>query len=106
MPGDLPPGFLSLIICCRRFFFWILAYALLAILAHLVLISAGPILTGNQPESCPRHCIILWVFYRHSIRLCGRLFEKKFYNRALGIIILSKAVISLIVFIILISVVR
>ena len=90
-----------------QIFFWMLAYALLAILAHLVLISAGPVLTGKTSLKAALAIALFFGFFTGIVSgYVGRLFEKKFYNRALGIIILSKAVISLIVFIILISIVR
>jgi adenylate cyclase len=85
-----------------------LAYALLAVLAHLVLISAGP---EMRSKTSLKAALILALFFGFFTGIVsgyvGRLFEKKFfYNKAIGFIILGKAIISLIVFIILISIVR
>jgi hypothetical protein len=91
-----------------QIFFWMLAYALLAILAHLVLVSAGPILSGKTSLKAALFIALFFGFFTGIVSgYAGRFFEKKlFYNKAIGIIILSKAIISLIVFVILISVVR
>jgi adenylate cyclase len=87
-----------------QIFFWILAYAFLAILAHLLLLTAG------SPTSLKANIVIALFFgFFNGLAsgLIAQFFERQiFYKRSLALIILGKAIISLIVFIILISVVR
>jgi adenylate cyclase len=86
--------------------FWILAYALLAILVHLVLLSVDP-----EAHSNFKAIMIIALFFGFFNGLASGyaswIFERKiFRNRSIGIIMLGKAVTCLIVFIILVSVVR
>jgi len=88
--------------------FWVIAYLVLAILAQLVLLSVG---TGLQTKISLTANLIIAVFfgffYGFAAGFVGWFFETRlFYNKSLGIIILGKALISLVIFIILISVVR
>lgn len=83
-----------------------LAYALLAVLAHLILLSINP-----QGQTNLKVIMVIALFFGFFNGLAAGyaswVFERKvFRNKAIGIIMLSKAVICLIVFIILISVVR
>jgi len=88
--------------------FWMLAYALLAVLAHLVLLSVNPEFEGQTNLKVIMVIALFFGFFNGvASGYASWIFERKlFRNKAIGIIILSKAVICLIVFIILISVVR
>ena len=88
--------------------FWMIAYVILAIMSHLVLVAAGPVLKGQTSlKAALVIAVFFGFFYGITSGYASYLFEKKlFKKKAIGIIILSKAIISLIVFVILISVVR
>jgi adenylate cyclase len=91
-----------------QIFFWVIAYAFLAILTQLVFLSAGPALHAKiSLEANLVIAIFFGFFYGIASGYAGWLFEKKiFKNKTLGIIILGKAIVSLLVFVALISVVR
>jgi adenylate cyclase len=87
---------------------WMIAYLFLAIIAHLVLLTAG-----TSPEAKISFganlvlAVFLGFFYGIASGFAGWFFETRlFYNKSLGIVILGKPLISLVVFIILISIVR
>src|SRR6185503_9197236 len=87
-------------------YFWLLAYALLAVLAYLVIVS-------GHPDGQVNLSVIMLVglffglFNGLAAGYVSWVFEKRvFHNKAIGFIMISKAAICLIVFIILISVVR
>lgn len=87
---------------------WMIAYLFLAIISQLVLLTAG---TSLQAKISFGANLILAVFfgffYGIASGLVGWFFETRlFHNKSLGIIILGKALISLVVFVILISIVR
>jgi adenylate cyclase len=87
--------------------FWIIAYLLLAVLSYLVILTVN----GGYQQSSIRGNIFLAIFFGFFYGLAsgyvGHLFERRFFqNKSLGVIMLGKAVISLFVFVILISIVR
>jgi len=88
--------------------FWEIAYVILAILVHLILLTAGSAL--HSSISLQANLFISLFFglcFGITSGLSDLFFEKRFfYNRALGIIIISKTIISIVIFIIVISVVR
>ncbi|MBC7950180.1 MAG: adenylate/guanylate cyclase domain-containing protein [Chitinophagaceae bacterium] len=88
--------------------FWLIAYVLLAILAHLLLLTAGPSLRASISLKANIVLAIFVGFFNGiAAGLVGLFFEKRFfYNKSLGIIIFGKAIINLVIFIILLSVVR
>ena len=88
--------------------FWVIAYVFLAILAHLVLLTAGPAIQAKiSLKASPVIAVFLGFFYGVASGYAGRFFEKRFfYNKALWLVIIGKAIISLFVFIVLISMVR
>ena len=87
---------------------WVIAYLFLAILTHLVLLTAGPALQAKISLTANLIIAVFFgFFYGVASGFAGWFFENRFfYNKALGIIILGKAVISLVVFVVLISIVR
>ena len=91
-----------------QIFFWMFAYALLAILAHLILLAASPALQGQSNLKAIMIIALFFGFFNGSaVGYVSWLLEKRFFhNKAIGIIILIKAVISLVVFVILISLVK
>ena len=92
----------------KQIVFWILAYAFLAIVSHLLLKTAGSTLEAKTNLTA-NLILALYLGFFNGIAtgLADRFFERRlFYNKSLGIIFLGKLFIYLIVFIILISFVR
>ena len=85
-----------------------IAYAFLAIIAHMVLLTAGPALQININLSVNLVIAVFFGFFYGIVSgYVGWFFARKiFYKKALWIVIISKAIIALFIFIILISVVR
>lgn len=87
--------------------FWSVAYLFLAIVSHLLLIVAD---VEHTKTNLSANLIISSVFgfyYGVAAGFVGWFFEKRFfYNKALWIVFLGKIVVSLIVFLILISLAR
>jgi adenylate cyclase len=91
-----------------QIFFWFISYLFLGILAHLVIITVAPL----------QHVYLDWrgdLIIAAFLGFCtgvisgfvDQLLEKRFFiNKAIGVVILIKAVIALFVFVILISFVR
>jgi adenylate cyclase len=88
--------------------FWIISYILLAVLTHLVLMTAGSALHADINLTATLVIALYLGFFTGIISgLANRFFEKRlFHNKALGIVIISKVIIYLVVFVILISFVR
>jgi adenylate cyclase len=84
-----------------------IAYVFLAILTVLVLLAAGPALHAKIDL---RALLIIALFFGFfngiAAGYAGWIYEKKFYSKALWMILLGKAIISFIVFVLLISIVR
>ena len=92
----------------RQIIFWILAYAFLALISHLLLKAAGSSLDAKS-NLVANLIIAVYLGFFNGIAtgLADRFFERRlFYNKSLGKIFLGKAFIYLIVFIVLISFVR
>jgi adenylate cyclase len=89
-------------------YLWVLAYGLLAILAYLVLLSGdAEVQSQLNLKAIMIIALFFGVFNGIAAGYANWIFERKvFHSKSIGIIMLSKAVICLIVFIILISVVR
>lgn len=85
-----------------------IAYLFLAILVHLVLLTAGTALQARISFGANLIIAVFFgFFYGIASGFVGWFFETRlFYNKSLGIVILGKALISLVVFVILISLVR
>ena len=88
--------------------FWMMAYVFLAIIAHMVLLTAGPALQIKINLSVNLVIAVFFGFFYGIVSgYVGWFFAKKFfYKKALWIVIISKAIIALFIFVILISVVR
>jgi adenylate cyclase len=92
----------------KQIVFWILAYAFLAIISHLLLKTAGSTLHAKT-NLAANLILALYLGFFNGIAtgLADRFFERRlFYNKSLGIIFLGKMFIYLVVFIVLISFVR
>src|SRR3982751_4977247 len=91
-----------------QIFFWIFSYAFLAVLAHLVLLTATPFAYGADNLKAS---LILALYFGFFSGLTSGLFDifferRFFYKISLGLIILVKAILSFFVFIVLISFIR
>jgi adenylate cyclase len=87
--------------------FWTIAFVFLAILAHLVVVTISPGLNQSSLKANLIIALFFGFFNGIATGYVGQLFERRFFhNKSLGVIIFGKAIISLFVFIILISVVR
>src|SRR5688572_33349968 len=84
----------------RQMIFWILAYAFLATVSHLLLKTAGSLLEAKTNLTANLIIAVYLGFFNGiATGLADMLFEKRlFYNKSLGIIFLGKMVIYLIVF--------
>lgn len=87
---------------------WIVAYAFLAIIAHMVLLIAGPALQIKLNLSVNLVIAVFFGFFYGIVSGSVGLFFGRmvFYKKALWVVIIFKAVIAFFIFIILISVVR
>src|SRR4051794_5729759 len=91
-----------------QIFFWVFAYAFLAVLAHLILRTASSFAYGANHFKAG---LILALYFGFFSGLTSGLFDvfferHFFYKISLGLIILVKAVLSFFVFIVLISFIR
>jgi adenylate cyclase len=91
-----------------QIFFWILSYCFLAVVSHLLLLTAGTALTGEVKLSASIFIALFFGFFTGLISGIVDLFLERrlLYNKALGVVIVVKAVIFLFLFVILISFVR
>src|SRR4051812_3187375 len=97
------PGFVL-----TQIFFWVFAYAFLAVLSHLILLTATSFPYGANHMKAG---LILAFYFGFFIGLTSGLsdvfFERHFfYKISLGLIILIKSILSFFVFIVLISFIR
>ena len=87
--------------------FWVIAYLYLAMISQLVLVLAD---TRGARIHIKEGVVIAAFFgfyYGIAASIVGWFFEKRFfYNKALWMVILGKIIVSLVVFVILISVIR
>jgi adenylate cyclase len=88
--------------------YWMIAYVFLAILAYLVLLTAGPALHAKISISATLAVALFFGFFYGIISGCISWFfgRKFFYKKALWIVVIGKAIIAILIFIILISLVR
>ena len=88
--------------------FWIIAYLFLALLTHFILLTAGPLLKANISLKANIIIALFFGFFNGATSgFTDQIFERPFfYKRALVIVIISKAIIAFIIFVVLISVVR
>jgi adenylate cyclase len=91
-----------------QIFFWIFAYTFLAVLVHLVLLTASPFAYGwNNLKANLILALYFGVFSGLTSGLFDIFFERRFfYKKSLGLIILVKVILSLFIFIVLISFIR
>jgi adenylate cyclase len=105
--GSIPrspiPGYIL-----RQIFYWIFAYTFLAVLIHLVLLTATPFAFGANNLRANFILALYFGFFNGlASGLADVFFERRFfYKKSLGLIILFKAILSLFVFIVLISFIR
>jgi adenylate cyclase len=101
-------GFPALSYVMMQIVFWIFAYAFLAALSHLLLMTVIPLWEGKvYLEANLIIALFLGFFNGIATGLADRFFERRlFYNKSLGIIFFGKTIIYFIVFVILISFVR
>ncbi|MEP7165671.1 MAG: adenylate/guanylate cyclase domain-containing protein [Ferruginibacter sp.] len=86
---------------------WVIAYLFLSVLTDLVLLTAGPMLHATINFRAGLFIALFFGFFNGlAAGYASWIFEKRFYNKALWLIILGKAIISFIVFVLLISIVR
>ena len=86
---------------------WVTAYVFLAVLTHLVLLTAG---TALHADISLRANLFIALFFGFFIGITsgyiGLLLEKKWSNKALWFILAVRTFINLVIFIVLISIVR
>ncbi len=92
----------------RQIFFWVFAYAFLSILVQLVLLIAVPLAFGFNTLKAN---LILGLYFGFFNGIASGLFDvffeqRIFYKKSLGLILLFKAILSLFVFVVLISFIR
>ncbi len=86
---------------------WMAAYAFLAVLTHLVLLTAGTALHADISLKANIFIATFFGFFTGiTTGYIGLLIDKKWNNKALWFILFIRALINLVVFIILISIVR
>src|SRR3954464_10924289 len=86
---------------------WVIAYLFLAIITYLELLVAGTRLHASTDFSAHLLMALYFGFFNGiTSGYAGLVFEKKFYNKALWVIILGKAIISFVFFVILISIAK
>ena len=92
----------------QQIIFWLFAYAFLAVLVHLTLRTAGPVLQAKLSLAANLTIALFMGFFSGlASGLSDLLFEKRlFHNKALVIIFLGKAIINFIIFVFLVSFVR
>lgn len=88
--------------------FWILAYLFLALISQLVLLTARPaVQTEITFWASLRIALFLGFFIGITTGAVDLFFDRRlFYNKPLGIVIISKAIIYFLVFVVLLSFVR
>ncbi|MBO9202169.1 MULTISPECIES: adenylate/guanylate cyclase domain-containing protein [Niastella] len=88
--------------------FWLVAYLFLALITHFILLTAGPLLNANINLKANVTIALFFGFCNgFTSGFTDQIFERRFfYKRALGIVIILKAIISFVIFVILISIVR
>ncbi len=88
--------------------FWTIAYLFLALITHFILLTAGPLLHANINLKANVTIALFFGFCNgFTSGFTDQIFERRFfYKRALGIVIILKAIISFIIFVIVISVAR
>jgi adenylate cyclase len=88
--------------------YWMIAYVFLAVLAYLVLLTAEPALLTMISFRASLAIALFFGFFYGIVSGCvGWFFARKFfYKRALWIIVVGKAIIAFLIFVILVSLVR
>ncbi|HTE34187.1 MAG TPA: adenylate/guanylate cyclase domain-containing protein [Chryseolinea sp.] len=88
--------------------FWIVAYVFLAIIAHMVLLTAGPALHAEINLNMSLVVAVFFGFFYGLVSgYAGWFFGRKvFYKKPLWIVTIGKAVIAIVIFVTLISLVR
>lgn len=88
--------------------FWIIAYLFLALLTHFIFLTAGPLLHADISLKANIIIALFFGFFNGATSgFTDQIFERRFfYKRALIIVIIGKAIINFIIFVILISVAR
>jgi adenylate cyclase len=106
--GRFSSGFPILSYVFTQIVFWIIAYLFLALITHFILLTAGPLLHANINLKANMAIALFFGFFNGATSgFTDQLFERNFfYKRALGLVIICKAVISFVIFVVLISIVR